>query len=98
MGVISFEYHKIFSHIRAVALEQGKKVNVVEKDKDLLQMIISGTQCNSCHICKEVSHTTKFCPQNVKQFAAKSKYYNPLETTRANNFKCKPEQTYLTLL
>ena len=80
-----YEYHKIFSQKCAVALEQGKKVNWAEKDKNLLQMIIGGTQCNSCHICKEVSHTTQFCPQNVKQFAAQSKYYNPFGTARADN-------------
>ena len=80
-----YEYHTIFSQKCAVALEQGKKVNWAEKDKNLLQMIICGSQCNSCQICKEVSHTTQFCPQNVKQFAAQSKYYNPLGTTRADN-------------
>ena len=53
-----------------IIIEQGKKVNWVEKDKDLLQMVIGGTQCNSCHLCKEVSHTTQSCPQNVKQYAA----------------------------
>ena len=36
-----------------MALEQGKKVNWAEKDKDLLQMIIGGTACNACGICKE---------------------------------------------
>ena len=45
------EYHKFFSQKCAVALEQGKKVNLAEKDKDLLQMVIGGTQCNSCNIC-----------------------------------------------
>ena len=59
-----YEYHKIFSQKCAVTLEHGKKVNWAE-DKVLLQIVIGGTQCNSCHICKEASHTTQFCPQNV---------------------------------
>ena len=80
-----YEYHKIFSQKCAVALEQGKKVNWAEKDKDLLQMIIGGTQCNSCQICKEVSHTTQFCPQNIKPFAALSKYHSSLVSARADN-------------
>ena len=42
-----YEYHKIFSQKCAMALEQGKKVNWAEKDKDLLQMIIGGTACNA---------------------------------------------------
>ena len=48
-----YEYHKIFSQKCAVALEQSKKVNWAEKDKDLLQMIIGGTQCNSCSILRK---------------------------------------------
>ena len=79
-----YEYHKIFAQKCAVALEQGKKVNWAEKDKDLLQMIIGGTQSNSCQICKEVSHTTQFCPQNIKPFAAQSKYHSSLVSARAD--------------
>ena len=56
-----------------MALEQGIKV---KKDKDLLQMKIGGTQCITCNICKEVSHTTQYCPQNVSQFGV-YKYQNP---------------------
>ena len=69
----------------AVALEHSKKVNRAEKDNDILQMIIGWIHCNYCHVCKEVSLTTQFFPQNVKQFAAQSKYYNPLGTARADN-------------
>ena len=68
-----YEYHKFFSQKCAVALEQGKKVNWAEKDKTLQQMIIGGTLCNSCNICKKVSHTTQFCPQeNQKMWLLKA--------------------------
>ena len=90
-----YEYHKIFSQKCAVALEQGKKVNWGEKDKDLMQMIIGGTQCNSCNICKEVSHTTQFCPQNFSQFGVYSirthlHSYRPLTARRL----CRGNQLY----
>ena len=90
-----YEYHKIFSQKCAVALEQGKKVNWGEKDKDLMQMIIGGTQCNSCNICKEVSHTTQFCPQNFSQFGVYSirthlHSYRPLTVRRL----CRGNQLY----
>lgn len=54
----------------------GKKINWAEKDKDLLQMMIRGVQCNSCSICKEVSHPTRFCSLNINQFASPPKYFN----------------------
>ena len=81
-----YEYHKIFSQKCAMALEQGIKVNWAEKDKDLLLMILGGTQCITCNICKEVSHTTPYCPQNVSQFGV-NKYQNPNTyfTTADNN-------------
>ena len=75
-----------------MALEHGKRVNRAEKDKDLLQIIIGGTQCNTCHTCKEVSLATQFCPRNVKQFAAQSQYYNPLGTARADNSNASPNK------
>ena len=76
-----YEYHKFFSQKCAVALEQGKKVSWAEKDKNLLQMIIGGTLCNSCNICKEVSHTTQFCPQNANQLVSQPKYQNALASS-----------------
>lgn len=87
-----YEYHKIFSQKCAVALEQGKKVNWAEKDKDLLQMIIGGTPGNSCNICKEVSHVTQFCPQNINQLASRYKYQNPLVSTGADSLKTVPRK------
>ena len=90
-----YEYHKIFSQKCAVALEQGKKVNWAEKDKDLLQMIIGGTQCNTCNICKEVSHTTQYCPQNFSQYGV-NRYQNSLSySTRSDNSKAAQSKTAL---
>ena len=84
-----YEYHKIFSQKCAVALEQGKKVNWAEKDKDLLQMIIGGTPCKTCSICKEVSHSTPFCPNNRSQFAT-HKYQNQTAPDNSNDVQRKP--------
>ena len=81
-----YEYHKIFSQKCAVALEQGKKVNWAEKDKDLLQMIIGGTQCNTCNICQEVTHVTQFCPQTFSQLGTyKFQYPQSFSTPVANS-------------
>lgn len=60
-----YEYHKIFSQRCAAALAVGIKVSWADKDKELLQMIIGGTHVNSCSICKEVTHTTPFCPKHA---------------------------------
>lgn len=60
-----YEYHKIFSQRCAAALAMGKKVSWAEKDKELLQMIIGGAPVISCGICREVTHTTPFCPRQV---------------------------------
>ena len=80
-----YEYHKIFSQKCAMALEQGKKVNWAEKDKDLLQMIIGGTACNACGICKEVSHATMFCPQHTSQLGVYKQQGQYTNTTTHNN-------------
>ena len=60
-----YEYHKIFSQRCAAALAIRKKINWAEKEKDLLQMIISGIPANICGICGEVSYTTPFCPRHM---------------------------------
>ena len=89
-----YEYHKIFTQKCAVALEQGKKVNWAEKDKDLLQMIIGGTQSKCCNICKEVTHSTQFCPQNARQFGqSKFMYQYPTATTGTDDSNSKSSQS-----
>ena len=60
-----YEYHKLFAQKCAAALTMGQKLNWAEKDKDLLQMIIGGVPSKVCQICKEVSHTSAFCPSNT---------------------------------
>ena len=68
-------------------------MNWAEKDKDLLQMIIGGTACNACGICKEVSHATMFCPQHTSQpgvYKQQGQYTNT--TTHNNNMNTRATQ------
>ena len=99
-----YEYHNIFYQKCAMGLKQGIKVKWAEKDKDLLHMIIGGRHAITCNICKEVSHTTLYCPQigsrvNVRKFHESECSEMPAEMFAENNGywrSVKPE-SYLCL-
>ena len=68
-------------------------MNWPEKDKDLLQMIIGGTACNACGICKEVYYATMFCPQHSSHLGVyknQGQYTNT--TTQNSNMNARATQ------